>query len=514
MGGDGSTFRHLLVGILLGVVLAATFPAIAASVGDPLKLGKANRLDEKTTLKGDAQGANLQVQATGNRTALLVRASKNAIRIRVEDGKAPINVNASAGKARNLDADQVDGKDAADFLGVDDTAADSHAVGGLGVAEVAPESLCEAGSVFVGFGRTGVTCAPAMFQFQIVDDEAAQGQYTSIVLDGMGNPVISYYDVTNTALRVAHCNDPACSGADESVETVENENNDGLYTSLALDAAGNPVIAYRDGTNSALKVTHCNDPNCNGGDESTEIVDNEGNDGEHASLALDADGNPVIAYRDGTNSALKVIHCNDPNCEGGDESPETVDNTGNDGEYVSLVLDADGNPVISYRSDTELKLAHCADPSCDGTPSVEVVDGATNVGLFTSLVLDADGNPVISYQDGLNTDLKLAHCNDPNCSGGDESLTTVDDAENVGFHTSLVLDAYGNPVISYRDGDNTALKVAFCNDPDCAGGDEKILTVDDTANEGEHTSIVLDAAGNPIIAYYGATSSALKVASM
>ena len=57
------------------------------------------------------------------------------------------------------------------------------------------------------------------------------------------------------------------------------------------------------------------------------------------------------------------------------------------------------------------------------------------VGFEASLVLDGDGNPVISYSDEGNEDLKLAHCDDPNCAGGGESIVTVDDRGNVGDRT-------------------------------------------------------------------------------
>ena len=183
---------------------------------------------------------------------------------------------------------------------------------------------------------------------------------------------------------------------------------------------------------------------------------------------------------------------------GGDESIVAVDTAGDVGCDTSLVLDAAGNPVISYYDVTngDLKVAHCNDADCaGGDESIVAVDTAGNVGAYTSLVLDAAGNPVISYQDLSNGDLKVAHCNDADCAGGDESIVAVDTAGNVGLYTSVVLDAAGNPVISYYDLSNGDLKVAHCNDPDCAGGDESIVAVDTAGIVGGYTSLVLEPPG-------------------
>jgi hypothetical protein len=68
--------------------------------------------------------------------------------------------------------------------------------------------------------------------------------------------------------------------------------------SLALDARGNPRIAYYDGTNGDLKFAS------KAGSWTIETVDTAGNVGWEASLALDARGNPRITYWEGPG-ALK-----------------------------------------------------------------------------------------------------------------------------------------------------------------------------------------------------------------
>jgi hypothetical protein len=87
-----------------------------------------------------------------------------------------------------------------------------------------------------------------------VDSTGDVGLWSSIAIAVDGNPVVSYYDVTNGDLRFARCNDPACAGANETLRTLDSNGNFGWYTSLAVGLDGNAVIAYSDQTGTQVRI--------------------------------------------------------------------------------------------------------------------------------------------------------------------------------------------------------------------------------------------------------------------
>ena len=76
--------------------------------------------------------------------------------------------------------------------------------------------------------------------------------------DGFG--LISYLDVTNGDLKVAHCSNLACTAA--TATTLDSTGAVGEYTSVAVGADGLGLISYYDGTNGDLKVAHCSNTVC------------------------------------------------------------------------------------------------------------------------------------------------------------------------------------------------------------------------------------------------------------
>jgi len=340
------------------------------------------------------------------------------------------------------------------------------------------------------------------------DTTGSVGQYTSLVLDAAGNPVISYYDGTNGDLKVLRCTNPDCSGI-QTPQSPDTAGNVGRDTSLVLDAAGNPVISYYASSSGDLKVLRCTNPDCSG-IQTPQSPDTVGNVGFDTSIVLDADDNPVISYYTFSGGDLKVLRCTNADCSG-IQTPQSPDTVGDVGQYTSIVLDTAGNPVISYYDFTgnNLKVLHCTNPNCSGTQTPQSPDTVGDVGLFGSIVLDVNGNPVISYYDATGDDLKVLHCTNPNCSGTQTSQSP-DTVGIVGRDTSIALDTAGNPVISYYDTTNNHLRLLRCTNPNCSGT-QTPQSPDTGGDVGQDTSLALDAYGNPVVSYYDVTSRNLKV---
>jgi len=294
------------------------------------------------------------------------------------------------------------------------------------------------------------------------------------------------------------------------ITTIDSTDGVGDYTSIAIGTDDNPVISYNDFSNNHLKVTHCGNASCSAGNTIT-TIDSTDNVGEFTSIAIGTDNNPVISYWDNLNNHLKVAHCGNASCSAGN-TITTIDSTDNVGEFTSIAIGTDNNPVISYFDSTNggLKVAHCGNASCSSGNTITTIDSTDNVGEYTSIAIGTDNNPVISYFDSTNDALKVAHCGNISCSAGN-TITTIDSTDDVGTDTSIAIGTDGNPVISYNDNTNDDLKVAHCGNASCSSGNT-ITIIDSTDNVGEYTSIAIGTDDNPVISYYDDSNDDLKVA--
>jgi hypothetical protein len=100
----------------------------------------------------------------------------------------------------------------------------------------------------------------------LVDSAGDVGLGSAVAYGPDGLALISYLDLTNGgALKVAHCNDVACTAAVKS--TIDGSGNVAGSTSIAFGPDGRGLISYQAGT--SIKVAHCADVVCSAATLST-----------------------------------------------------------------------------------------------------------------------------------------------------------------------------------------------------------------------------------------------------
>ncbi len=365
---------------------------------------------------------------------------------------------------------------------------------------------------FTCFFILTASLCPAQTTITTVDAVGAVGLYTAIAISSDGLPIVSYRDETNGDLKVVKCGDSYCSSGN-TITKLDTNGNVGSYTSIAVPLDGHPIISYYDATKGDLKVVKCGNPSCSVGNIFTS-VDTSGNTGYDPSIIVPADGLPVVAYYDATKSDLKVVKCGDASCSIGNIIT-AVDTTGSLGYYTSIALSSAGTPVISYAADYpnftySLKLLKCANASCSSGNTIVNMDSSFNLIYSTSIAVPSDGLPVVGYSRDLipGRGLKILKCGNASCTGSN-TLRIVDSIWT--DYVSLKVPSDGLPVISYFDANRFDLKVLKCGNTLCTGGNI-ITALDITGNVGSYNSISVPPDGMPVISYIYNNAGDLRVA--
>ncbi len=352
-----------------------------------------------------------------------------------------------------------------------------------------------------------------------------------------GIPVMAYVDAGDHTLRVVSCGNALCdaqqAAATYTTVTSVGENGEGAGTAIAIGVDGRPVIAFRNGDRGALTVAHCGDPRCEdpGAITITELDPGEGrpidgvDNGSWPSIAIGADGLPIIAYHDAARGALKIAHCEDGACTQAtiailDRGGSNADGDGV-GTDTAIAIGPDDLPVVAFRDakDQALKLARCSDERCtQAVISTVVREPGLDPGHNTSMQLGPDGSPLLLYGDWSATEpgIYYARCASPTCEAA--TLRQVDNpALGETADPALGLDEDGLPVIAFRQrepGDERAsrvLRVVRCGDLDCRTVSEPV-DVDAKGRTGYSTVVLRLNDGTLALAYGDATEGALEFA--
>ncbi|MEN6342435.1 MAG: kelch repeat-containing protein [Methanospirillum sp.] len=331
------------------------------------------------------------------------------------------------------------------------------------------------------------TAAAQVWGTETVASAGDVGIFSSLALKSDGTPCIAYIERGAGAGNLRYASWTGSAWTTVAVDPSASS----LVPSLALDASGNPRIAYYDGANGDLKSA-----TRNGGTWTITVVEHVAADG--VSMVLGQTG-PVISYCDSTSGAVKCAWW-DPGAGwsgawviSGIETPQSrVSET-------SVALDTNSQPCVAYSSGEGLRYATYS--STRSTWTVVTVDPSTHISGVSLAV--TSGYAHISYLDALKDAVRYAR----RSSGGPIWEFATADTGIAGGSTSLALNG-NDPRIAYTTSAGLRYAARAASATTWA-----LDTVDPAASDTGYSSLALDTAGAPRVSYYDETSGDLRLAS-
>ncbi len=242
------------------------------------------------------------------------------------------------------------------------------------------------------------------------------GEYTAVAIGRDGLPIVSYYDRTRRTLAVTHCGTVACDRGNVTRLPDPSSNDVGYDTAIAIGADGLPVISYHDATANALRVTHCGDLTCSTNNVSTTIDAPRVAAGLDTAIAIGRDGLPVIAHLQ-EKTGLRVTHCGNATCTAGVVTTLVTAPVDVQGYYPSIAIAADGLPVVSHASPSSDRLfvSACMDVACTAARTTRADTLDLPHGYDSSMAIGADRLPIVAhYVKGAGA-LRVTKCGTVNC---------------------------------------------------------------------------------------------------
>ncbi|MBI5245183.1 MAG: fibronectin type III domain-containing protein [Elusimicrobia bacterium] len=255
---------------------------------------------------------------------------------------------------------------------------------------------------------------------------------SDLAIDSLGNPHVCYGDGVLNTVKYSSFTGTAWT----SPQTVDT----GALCTMVVDAFNKPRVAYqKGGTCSDYLVYYATS---DGNSWSSQALSAAGFEGGAPSLALDAAQNPHIAYRDRICFGSPGLGVRYAKFDGAAWSVQTPGFPhGDGGSEPNLALDGAGRPRLAHglygSSDHALYYA-----SFNGSSwSNQLVDDPA---VWRKLALDGSGNPHIAYSGGsYNLATKYASSNGVSWS----TQAVAADA-----YPSIVIDAAGDIHFAYADG--------------------------------------------------------------
>ncbi len=330
---------------------------------------------------------------------------------------------------------------------------------------------------------------------------------------------IAYYDAAQRKLKFAWQSPGSYWYPIETPDTVNADI--GHYVSLAypptdrhwVGLAAPPAMAYYDDLNHRLMYI-VRDSKGNWGEP--ESVDTTGDVGQYASLRISRDRRHHVVYYDAEKGDLKYTYKSDPGAVGGWTTPTILDANGDVGQHAAMAIDPDGRRHVVYYDADAKDLKYVTSDATHGWSSPVVLDAVGDVGTYASISVYYEGRhekmngayegryPHIAYYDAINGNLKYIYQDEQGWS----TPVVLDAVGDVGQYASMAFGPDGALHVAYYDATNKDLKYLHKEAAAAQWSVEHVL--DGAGDVGRFASLGVSARGYPNIAYYDADNQSLK----
>ncbi|MFZ5516843.1 MAG: choice-of-anchor D domain-containing protein [Candidatus Zhuqueibacterota bacterium] len=242
------------------------------------------------------------------------------------------------------------------------------------------------------------------------------------------------------------------------------------------------------------------------------------------SIAMDAPGNPVVAWYENNASGKNQVYVKRWNS--GTSSWDLMGgslnvNSGKTANSPSIAMDASGNPIVSwYEFNASSLLQVYVKRWNSGTSSWDLMGGSLNVdsgknASKPSIATDSLGNPIVSWYEYNASSLLQVYVKRWNSGTSSWDLMggslNVDSGKNAN-KPSIATDASGNPIVSWCEYNASYKNQVYVKRWNSGTSSWDLIgeSLNVDSDQGALSpSIAMDASGNPIVSWYEKNASSV-----
>lgn len=236
--------------------------------------------------------------------------------------------------------------------------------------------------------------------------------------DGFARIVYSNPSPTNGSVGFIQCYDADCV---DFTNTIVDQASDNGVSSVVVGSDGTSYIAYDYGNDEdgpqGIGMATCNGTACS----TTYIAQISTRDVIGGAIAMDQNGNPVIAYVDDSESSNSSAHY----YANGTDTVISNDCCGFDEIDLTVAPDGFGRVIFTNFAGNGFNFIQCTSATCTSPATTTVAPANYGDSGYASGGVGADGNPqIFATLTGIfPNQLAYFRCVTPNCSNYNEELT-------------------------------------------------------------------------------------------